>query len=340
MALCPFAKQQLIRKWNVYPMKHYRRMNVHVAVSEATSLYDMFSRSKNACSHFYVNKKGELFQYIDTKYQSAADLHGGDSTISVETAGATNPKTINTEKFTDAQFNTLVRLWVWARDTHKIPNQVAKDTSTTERSCGLSWHRLGIFGNFAGRKGLASISLSSIKSGGIVYSKSRGKECPGDAKINQIPDIFAAANKKEVKPTTSKPPVASKPKPESKPKPSTDKNKWPYKPVEVNGDVSADWDFAWNELMRREGYKGSSLTTKLQRWQKKLGYYKGIIEEDHGKKPVFGPMLVDAFQRFFRDKGLYKGVLDAYKVPYTKSRGSMLRIAEKKYLNEQAQYYK
>ncbi|MFJ5106634.1 MULTISPECIES: N-acetylmuramoyl-L-alanine amidase [unclassified Glutamicibacter] len=209
MAIYPGAKQRLIPKWNKVKIARHRRMNLHVAVSNAESLYGMFSRSNSACSHFYVAKDGTVEQYIDTQYRSASDMNGNDSTISVETAGGvTKP---DSEPWTDAQEEALAKLWKWARDTHDIKNQVAKNTQTNDNSAGLSWHRLGVEGNFAGRKGILT---TSYKPGGIKYSSARGKICPGDAKILQIPGIWSAANGDigEAKPVASKP-AKAKPKP-------------------------------------------------------------------------------------------------------------------------------
>lgn len=205
MAIYPGAKKRLIPKWNKVRIARHRRMNLHVAVSEAESLYGMFSRSNNACSHFYVAKDGTVEQYIDTAYRSGADMNGNDSTISVETQGGVrNPEG---EPWTAAQVKALTALWKWARDTHKITNQLAKNTQTNANSEGLSWHRLGVEGNFAGRKGILSISY---KPGGIKFSSARGKICPGDAKILQIPGIVEAANG-SVKPVqTPKPTVPAK----------------------------------------------------------------------------------------------------------------------------------
>ena len=113
----------------------------------------------------------------------------------------------------------------------------------------------------------------------------------------------------------------------SKPKPAKDKSgAWPEKPLKVTDKHTVESDAAWRELMAAVGYKDKNLTTNLQRWLKKHGKYKGIIEADHGKKPVFGPMLVEALQSFLKDKGLYKGIIDG-------KRQAMTINAEINYLN-------
>lgn len=275
MAIYPGAKTLLIPKWNVTHIKRHRRMNLHVAVSNADSLHSMFSRSSSACSHFYVNRRGEVEQYIDTQFMSAADLNGSDSTISVETEGGANPKTVNSEEWTDAQFWALVELWTWARQTHGIVNQLAKNTQTNENSAGLSWHRLGVEGNFKGRGGILEISY---KPGGILYSRARGKECPGDAKILQIPEIWKASNEGRKPGKPSKPSNPGKPsKPAGKPSKVPDQSPsntpngsttFPksYADLEVNGNFKS-WEIGALQILLHNVLKSKG---KNKQWDGKF----------------------------------------------------------------------
>lgn len=267
MAIYHGARKRLIPKWNKVKITRHRRMNLHVAVSESKSLYSMFSGSNSACSHFYVAKDGTVEQYIDTNYRSAADYHGNDSTISVETQGGV--RNLEREPWTEAQVKSLAKLWAWARDTHGIKNQMAKNTQTNDNSSGLSWHRLGVDGNFNGRGGILE---SCWKPGGIKYSTARGKTCPGDAKILQIDDIFRLAN--------GKPPV-SKPKP----KPESTKPQAP-KPNPVGS--------------KKNVVSAKTLKTRL----KNAGFYSGVIDDKddaaldraikaYQKAQVWGKLLVD-----------------------------------------------
>lgn len=334
MAIYPKAKKKLIPKWNKVRIARWRRMNLHVAVSEASSLYGMFSRSNSACSHFYVSKDGTVEQYIDTKFRSASDYHGNDSTISVETQGGVhNPEK---EPWTDAQFNALVALWIWARDTHDIKNQVAINTQTNDNSSGLSWHRLGVEGNFSGRKGILS---TSYKAGGIKYSLARGKICPGDAKILQIPEIFKTANEGKVKPTSpSKPvpvkkPEASKPKPVSK-KPVAKKNiEAVQKKLKATGDYKGIID-GINGSMTKNAVKAyqrrqkigklvvdgvwGNITEKHYVWvknlQSKMNAWKGsklVVDGDYGS--VTARRVLDLQKR--NRGGAYKGYPDGVAGP-------------------------
>lgn len=294
MAIAPFAEKRLIPRFNKIPMKNYRRVNIHVAVSNSNSLYGVFSApTAGACSHFYVTREGVIEQYIDTRYQSAADLHGSDSTISIENeGGVTDP---NGEKFTLAQMVGNAMIWAWARDTHQIRNQMAKNTQTTANSLGLSWHRLGVQGNFKGRGGILEVSY---KPGGILYSRARGKECPGDAKILQIDDIFAMAKGKTYKeigkgkPSDAKP-TGSKPKPVQKPVADQSPTNTPngslnfpdnYADLPVNGNWKS-WEIGALQILlhnilgdesenQRWDGKFEKLTIKdFQQLLKRNGYY-------------------------------------------------------------------
>lgn len=171
------------------PLALHNRVNLHVAVSEAASLHSFFNTPGRADSHFYVRKDGTVEQYVDTNLRAFADLEGNDATISVETQGGLRDP--NGEPWTPQQVEALARLYAWAVRTHGVPRQIARDSKVGASSHGLSWHRLGIDGNFpalpdarAGR---------GQRGGGMHYSTSAGKACPGDAKIRQVPDVYARA---------------------------------------------------------------------------------------------------------------------------------------------------
>lgn len=163
----------------------YNRMNLHVAVSEGSSLHSYFNKPGIPDSHFYVRRDGTVEQYVDTSMRAFADLDGNDATISVETQG------MGGGKWTPQQVESLARLYAWAVKTHGLARKMATSSKPGESSKGLSWHRLGIDGNFP--------SLPNIRAGrgqrggGMHYSTSAGKECPGDERIPQIPGIFDRA---------------------------------------------------------------------------------------------------------------------------------------------------
>lgn len=151
-----------------------RAVIFHVAVSEADSLFGLFSQSPND-SHLYVRRDGTTEQYVDLDLEAYASMDANASTISVETqGGVTDP---DGEPWTDAQLAALARIARWAHDTEGVPLAVMPDSLPASR--GIGWHRLGID--------------PWRVPGGEVWSSSRGKVCPGAAKIAQVPSIVAAA---------------------------------------------------------------------------------------------------------------------------------------------------
>lgn len=163
----------------------YNRMNLHVAVSEASSLHGYFNKRGIPDSHFYVRRDGTVEQYVDTSMRAFADLEGNDATISVETqgmgGGGWDPK----------QREALAKLYAWAVRTHGIAKKMASSSKTNDSSKGLSWHRLGCDGNFPALPSI--LAGRTQRGGGMHWSTSKGKVCPGDDRIKQIPGIFARA---------------------------------------------------------------------------------------------------------------------------------------------------
>jgi len=186
MALYPGATYRPITaNKNRRRMTQYNRVNAHVAVSDAASLYPYFNRSGIPDSHFYVRKDGTAEQYVDTAFMAFADLEGNDATISIETQGNGD------EPFTAKQAETVAQIYAWAVRTHGIARKMATDAKMGVSSHGLSWHRLGCDGNFPQ---LPDVRAGRIqRGGGMRYSKSYGKGCPGDQKIYQMDDIYRRA---------------------------------------------------------------------------------------------------------------------------------------------------
>lgn len=194
----------------------YNRMNLHVAVSEASSLHGYFNKSGIPDSHFYVRRDGTVEQYVDTAYRAFADLEGNDATISVETQG------MGPGGWTPQQRESLARLYAWAVKTHNIARKMAKDSKIGPSSQGLSWHRLGCDGNFPSLPSI--LAGRTQRGGGMHYSTSRGKVCPGDDRIEQIPGIFNRAMQ------LLDPPPAPKPAPT------------PTKGTNMDADIKARFD--------------------------------------------------------------------------------------------------
>lgn len=170
-------------------LTEYNRVNAHVAVTESSSLYGQFNNKSSADSHFYVRRDGTVEQYVDTAWRANADYEGNDATISIETQGGVN--NADTEPWDPPQLETIAQIYAWAVTTHGIPVSQASSSKKDSTSRGLSWHRLGIDGNFPA---LPDIRAGrNQRGGGMYWSTARGKLCPGGGKIQQIPGIFARA---------------------------------------------------------------------------------------------------------------------------------------------------
>lgn len=185
----PGAIRKEIARHNTRTTSIRNRVDEHVAVSEAPSLYGYFSGA-GVCSHFYVRKDGTIEQYISTAFYSAADYQGNDATISVETQGGVHDA--QNEPWTPEQVAALAAIAVFVHAQYpQIPLALAVDSRIGASSKGISWHRLGIDGNFPALPSILAGRLQ--RGGGMYYSKSFGKTCPGNAKIAQIPQILALA---------------------------------------------------------------------------------------------------------------------------------------------------
>lgn len=184
----PEAIRKEIPKHRRGPRPYNNRCNYHVAVSEGLSLYAYFSGA-GVCSHAYVRKDGTIEQYLPLNNYSAADLDGNDATFSVETQGGVAGA--QGEPWTDAQIISLAKIAVFVHQQVGILLRLAISSKVGEESKGLSWHRLGIDGNFPALPSILAGRLQ--RGGGMRYSKSAGKICPGNAKIEQMPQILARA---------------------------------------------------------------------------------------------------------------------------------------------------
>jgi len=180
MAIYPGASVRLISTGYLSGrrLSTYNRINHHVAAGYG-SLYNFFNQPRRASSHFWVAKSGLVEQYVDTSLQAEADLDGNDATISIETES-------KGEAWTEAQVNAIIALDIWLCNTHGIPKQLAHDAKIGATSKGLSWHRLGIDGNFPALPSRYAGRLQ--RGGGMHYSKSRGKTCPVEPCVDQMYD--------------------------------------------------------------------------------------------------------------------------------------------------------
>ena len=163
--------------------------------------------------HFYIGPTGTVYQYVDTAMRAGAETYPGSvGSISVETwdgyredanrrpipldaYGVTGWRSISDiPAWTAAQVASLAKLWAWLRKTHPtIPNRLATTSKSDGTSHGLAYHRLGV-------KLRATDTLS--QTGGVVWSSTAGKVCPGARRMAQVPGIHALSNSADRASTT------------------------------------------------------------------------------------------------------------------------------------------
>ena len=285
---------------------------LHTSASgTATSLHGWFS-NKNALasSHFHVDNRGRVEQYLDTNHISWANGEGNSRSVTIETQGT------GAEPWTPAQITALVALVRWICATHKIP--VRQMASSDASQAGIGWHRLGVNGNFPALPSI--LAGRTQRGGGQVWSKATGKVCPGTKRIHQIPGIIAAVAGTKV------PPAVKAADPEYL---GDGKTIWPESPLPVTDEHTKDSHNAWVRLMEDVGHSYARLGHQLQAWLDSLGHYPMPPYLHDG---VMGPAAVKGLQSFLKAKGHYDGLLDG-------QRGPMTVRAEIAYLNSQRTYY-
>ncbi len=266
------------------------RMNAHVAVSEAPSLHPVFNRPGQPDSHAYIRRgtaeqlrdglPATIEQYVDSSLRANADLEGNDGTFSVETQGGVH--NADTEPWDAAQVRALALIFAWLVTEHGVARKIASSSHLGEPSKGLSWHRLGVDGNFPGLPDIRAGRTQ--RGGGMRYSTSRGKLCPGGGKIQQVPEVFAQAMallgatpvvSPVAPPALTLPPLASLP-----PVPATNPHGRPL--LDVDGFLGADTIREWQHQMGTEadgvistGKRGSSLVYAVQKHLIAVGHSVG-----------------------------------------------------------------
>ena len=160
-----------------------RRLILHTAVSDQTSLFSYFNVRGRATSHFYVAHDGTVEQYIDTDYHSTANLDGNRDSITVESQDRGGPFPAwdanggDVPAWTVEQVEALAALAVWAHEVHGLSLRALASARPGTR--GIGYHRQGI-------------DPWRID-GGESWSEATGKVCPGDRRIAQIPHIITRA---------------------------------------------------------------------------------------------------------------------------------------------------
>jgi hypothetical protein len=164
------------------PISRYDIVCIHTIVGKAPA----------HAAHFSTTATGKIIQSRDTEFRSGANLNGNPRIIAIENEdrgsafGPWNTKDGHAvPAFTDEQINAIAQICAWAHETHGVPLVACPDSKPDSR--GIAYHRQGIDGNWA------DYEFDGRVRGGEVWTKSRGKVCPGDRRIRQIPAIIARA---------------------------------------------------------------------------------------------------------------------------------------------------
>lgn len=159
---------------------------LHTMVGFLTSTDAMFKKDGfgGVESHFGVggiwggdkaaDLDGVVYQWQDTEFRADANLGGNHRVISIETADNAPKAAKDIEEWTPKQVTAIIRLVAELCRKYDIPATLVPDSKSTRR--GIAFHRQGID--------------PWRVADGEVWSKSRGKECPGDRRIAQLKSVI------------------------------------------------------------------------------------------------------------------------------------------------------
>lgn len=174
-------------------MKAHNIICLHTMVGPLTSSDRMFHDNgfTGTESHFGVGGKwgdgrdGEVLQWQDLDHTADANLEGAPEVISIET-GDNFPKLArDIEPWTEKQMTALAELVAWLCRKYDIPCKLIPDTKPGRR--GIGYHRLGV------QHSGGTHPAGFLQPGGRKWSTSVGKECPGQARIDQMPELIRRA---------------------------------------------------------------------------------------------------------------------------------------------------
>lgn len=137
MSWCPFAKKMELQPESdsqaaITPVQFI----VHSLAAPWTieRTYEYWRDSTNLESHFGLGYDGRLGQYIGTNTRADANAQANSRAISLESAANLQ----NSDPWTDAQINMLVRVMDWAAGEHSIPRRRCRSWTDP----GFGYHRL------------------------------------------------------------------------------------------------------------------------------------------------------------------------------------------------------
>lgn len=158
------------------------RMTVHITAVRATDIYGPNKGPGGTYAHCHNSRNGQFRQHQELNRMSQADLDGNGETVSIENEGREG------DPLTEAQIDNLARAFAHCVLELGVPNRIA----TVDDTRGLAWHRLGVSGNFGVYKASDMTTWSAAQTG-RRWTKARGKTCPTNNVIRQIPEIYRRA---------------------------------------------------------------------------------------------------------------------------------------------------
>jgi hypothetical protein len=172
-------------------MQRHDIVCLHTMVGTLTGTDRMFKANgwSGTESHFGVGGKwgdgrdGEIIQWQDTEHRADANLDGNRRIISIETGDNAPRSASDIEPWTPKQLDAIVAITVWACRKYDIPAVLLTDSGPGRR--GIAYHRLGV------QHSGGTHPAGFLQPGCEKWSTSVGKECPGPARIKQMPGIVA-----------------------------------------------------------------------------------------------------------------------------------------------------
>jgi hypothetical protein len=207
-------------KQTEYRMTAHDILCAHTMVGTLEGTDSMFERDgyTGTESHWGVGGYGEARQWQDIAYSADANLDGWRTVLSVETADWGKPfpawdpnRGDNVPSWTNDQLDILTDLFWRAALPGTNPKSI-------HRNCNKEWqcYRVGIPASLIpdtkpGRRGFAyhaqGVPGNGLVPGGIAWSSSRGKICPGKNRINQLQTVIIPRVQNLLKPPAPKPPT-------------------------------------------------------------------------------------------------------------------------------------
>jgi hypothetical protein len=185
MSRMPGAVWKPLPKFSGTRMARYDLVILHTMVGSLAGTDGYFrGGGTSSNSHFGTGGGGEIWQWGDTAFRSAASGAANPRSISVENAdmgpgfAAWNTKDATAvPAFTAAQLEANARICAWAHTEHGVPLDRVPDSRPGRR--GIAYHRLGVPG--------------FVVDGGELWSSAVGKLCPAPRRIAQVDAVIARA---------------------------------------------------------------------------------------------------------------------------------------------------